>query len=287
MISLQIRELEVAHAGVSFSDASVEATGHRIALVGAWQPFFAFLAGRCLARSGTASIDGDEARNLVLNGQVGVADPELAPYSGCTVADWITAHLRLHGGTTPAASRAAAAALERLGLGYLGRYQTSDLPDQTLYAARLALAASTAPRVVFAGTPSWTRDTAPFENELLDAVAVNSALAVCCDPTLHPELFLSCDTAILRTQGGATCVVPRLVWDQGSRHYVLVALGRRAELVAALEARGVSVVGPQSGGELWVTLPAEADPQHLAAAAVEAGAALDRISPLFVAREQE
>lgn len=287
MTTLELQSLRASCAEGTFDGLSGRVEGRRIALVGAWQPLFALLSGRVEANAGELLIDGKPARAQVVEGSIGVVDPALALAPGLSVVEWISTALRLRGQPQQSATSNAAATLERLGLGYLGRYTSDNLPPRAAYAARAALGAATSPRVLVLPRPDWTQASVPFETELLERLSSTADVLVECHPTSQPELFSSCDAALVLDGRHASPVVPAELWRSGARHYAVQALERREELVERLRSSGAHVVSPGADGELWIALPEGAGTASVVRAALDAGAPLRRLSPLFEAPRRE
>lgn len=287
MTTLELQALRASCAEGTFDGVSGRVDGRRIALVGAWRPLFALLSGRIEPSAGELWIDGKPARAQVVAGSVGVADPALALAPGLSVVEWISTALRLRGQPRESATSNANATLERLGLAYLGRYTSDNLPPLASYAARAALAAATSPQVLFLPRPDWTQVSLPFERELLDRLSSSADVLVECHPTSQPELFSSCDAALVLDGRHASPVVPAELWRSGVRHYAIQALERRDALMESLRSCGAHVISPGADGELWIALPEGASPALLVRAALDAGAPLRRMSPLFEAPRRD
>ncbi len=260
-------------------DAAVE--GQRIALVGDWQFLFDVLCGRANSAAGQLLIDGSDARGAVIEGRVGVADPQLPGLPGNTVAQWIEAHCRLHGLAPKQAGERASATLERLGLSYLGRYRLESLPDETLYAARAALGAATQPQTLVLPSPAWTEQSRQFDQTLLESLNQHAGLVLWCDPTRQPELFLTCDVAVVRGAAELLIEKPNQLWTADGSHYAVVALSDPATLAKLLTERGAQVTQAGAMGELWVRLPDGVDSGLLVQSALDSGTPLQSVYPLL------
>lgn len=281
MAELTLTELSVRAPQATLSGLSGTASGKRIALVGEWSPLFSLLSGRVGASQGRVTIDDRDAREAVMDGSVGLVDSELTPLPGRSVAQWLTAYARLRGFTEGHAQQAAEETLSRLGVAYLARYTTDDVPGAGLYAARVALAMLTQPSVLVADAPPWSVQSQPLSHALLEQVTLGSDLIVRCDPSEQPELFCSCDSALLSDGRSATLVDPPEHLGARARTYRVRTWGKREELVSALRGRGAQVITPAGGGELWVTLPEGEGTALVVEAALESRAGLERMSPLL------
>jgi hypothetical protein len=280
MTVLELSELRLQSQAGAFDGPSASVTGKRIALVGRWGPVWSVLCGRAAPTQGALLVDGQDARVGVLAGQVGVADPELAPLA-VPVTEWIATYLRLGGASKRDAHASAARALERLGLKQLGVYTADRLPTSSLYAVRLALAFATEPRCVFAPPPAWTSDSMALEGQVLGQLAAQTDLLLACDPGQHPELFAGCDQALVLEAQTARATLPGELYQRGARHYCLVVLDQREALVRELSRSGAVVWNPEGEGELWVRLPAGQGSALVVQSAVTANSPLARMTPLF------
>lgn len=281
MAQLILTELTARDGDMGFSELSGSASGKRIALVGDWAPLMAVLAGRSTPSHGKASIDEQLGRQAVIEGYVGIVDATLQPLPGRSVAQWLALYARLRGFSRDDAPRTAEETLTRLGLGYLARYKTDDVPGPALYGARAALASLTQPRVLVLDPPPWSAQSQALSHALLEQLGLCADLIVRCDPSEQPELFCSCEAALITDGRSVMSVIPSEYLSTTSRTYRVRALSHREEFAAALNTRGAKVSIPTDSGEFWVTLPAGSGTELVVKAALQSRAGLERMSPLF------
>lgn len=300
MSAIGFENLSVDFEGQQLEALSLSTTARRVGLVGDWQPLFALLSGTVRARGGRMSYGGADARLAVVSGDLGVADPTLPLPADIKLHDWISLSLRLAGQPHRDAATNADRTLERLGVLHLGRYALGTLPLEGQYAARIALACSRRPGAVVLPMPVWSPRSAQTDSALLDLAAqpepaaqselvddeardatpTTRQILIHCDPATQPELFLSCDLALVAEETGCTSLSPRQLRD-GGKNYQLLALDNGPALAAQLESQGAKVLSFRGALELWVTLPPGANTELLVRAALESNAPLGRMSPLF------
>jgi ABC-type taurine transport system ATPase subunit len=280
MTRLELDALCLSHGGVRLTGLSARLEGRSVALVGASAPILALLAGRCEVVSGSFSIDGLSAREAVIAGHVGVADPELSPLPKRSVSEWLATALMVRGKRSAQANSLARETLRRLNLEYLGVYAAERLNAPTLWAARVALALTTEPTCVVLPPPTWTAEAMAFERAVLWAAQSAAAVVLACDPARQPELFLASEQALLIESKQARVLEPHQYYGPGTQGYSLLPLANRAGLVRALERGGTPVVNPGGEGEIWVRVSGQAGSAALVRAAVEANAPLLRMTRL-------
>lgn len=284
MPRLELQGVCVSHNGSRLSGIDAAIEGRSLCLVGQWGPLVAALAGRVQLDAGRILLDEHDARALVVAGRLGVADPELLPPPNATLLQWLTLNLRLFGVPAKQAETQARDTLGTLRLEAYGGYVVERFPASTLWVARVALAFATRPSTVVLPPPTWVAETMALESAVLGLVQSQASVILACDPALQPELFFAADGALVLDANHGSPLLPAAVRQGGSRPYALVALARREALVQRLTEAGVTVHNPDSEGELWVQLPVGAGTDVLLRAAVEAGAALTRLTPLFETR---
>lgn len=299
MSTVAFERLSVEFDGQQLEGLNFSSSARRIGLVGGWTPLFALLTGKARARNGRVTVSGLDARRAVTQGELGVADPACPLPTDMKLRDWLTLSLRLAGQSVSVASVNVERTLEQLGLQHLGRYALGALPVDAQYAARVASACCTQPNSLVLPPPPWSASSRQSDSTLLDRAALGARkpiesaeyadpaesnarqLLVHCDPTSQPELFLSCDIALVAEETGCTSLAPREL-SQTGRPYQLIALDNGPALAAQLEEHGARVVTFRGALELWVTLPPGVGTDLLVRAALETNAPLARMTPLLM-----
>jgi ABC-type Na+ transport system ATPase subunit NatA len=261
----------------------------RLACVGAWQALGAHLAGDPDVRvTGSVQLGGADQRALVANGQIGIARLEQTVPETDTVDAWLAEHTILGGQPAKQAARAAKQLLVELNLGFLANRRFNALGSAEQYAALVACALATAPRLVWLPEPRVPEALMPFCRDLLARVAERAQLIVVFTAEPDFDLLLACDH-VLAIQNGtllANCSVATWL-DQGV-HYRVTPLNPaprpassgNSEFEAHLRAEGVAIHNP-GRSELYVSLPAPGATDSVLRACAASALGLSELRPLF------
>ncbi len=273
------RRLSVTNEHGALSDIESRFCEERVCLLGHWEPLFCLLTGRAHARSGEVLFEGKPAREAVIAGHLGVADPKLRLPSEATVHTWLVDNLLLLGNSKRSASAQAELSLDALQLRYLkGRAGRSLSPAET-YAARLALAISTDPRAVLVEAPTTAAQTASFQLALLRRVAERAQLVMTSDWFTDAGAIGWSQRVLSLNQGKLTSNCPTDRWLRERSYYCLVAESNQAQLEQELVSAGVEVHNAGQR-ELLVSLPQGRSTRLLVSAAHRAQSPLSRMLPI-------
>jgi hypothetical protein len=269
----------------------------RVALVGDWDALYAVLCAVPEATSsGRATLDGADLREAVVDGRVGIARPgQQLPVSE-TVDTWLTESLVLWGDAFAKAKQQSNRLLRDLSLGFLGSRMLGSLSPAEEYAARLAFALLTEPKLVFVHGPAVPHSLLPFCQTLLDRAAERTQ--VCVQLPSEPEFawWSWFPELWIEQQGGLAYGGATNAWLPTATEYALclAAEGAGARDGAAASAMGFSSFEEQlrqrqvhfvhlGADRMRVTLPSGGSSDLVLEACDAACVSLAELNPLLFA----
>ncbi|MEN9577319.1 MAG: hypothetical protein RJA70_328 [Pseudomonadota bacterium] len=260
-----------------FREVTARSAAARTALLGNWDPLFRHLLGQLSLDGGEVLVGGQSAREQVITGQVGLVHPELAPPEDETVSLWLTESLRLFGETRNSAKQLVTEVLQQLEVTALTTRRGSTLNELELAAARFAQALCTRPHTLFIQLTACTPEQGIYERAL--AARVGARVLVACELPRQLEWVTWCEESLWAPAAASAAQLPAVQAASPQRRYLLTPLEHRAELEAALVARGMGALNP-GHQDLVVQVGEGQGPKELLAAAAAVGAPLARLIPL-------
>ncbi|HEX2669235.1 MAG TPA: hypothetical protein VHM25_00105 [Polyangiaceae bacterium] len=267
----------------------------RVALVGDWEPLFQVLGARSEVGGGSAIILGCALEAAISRGILGFAacDPPLP--GSFSVAEYLQHAARLSHGSASRASYDAKRALERYGLGELGKRKLAELALYQRRALGVALATLTEPAVACLETPLRGLDapSADYVARLCVEAATRSRLVLSADvpssPSPERSLLDACDELFVLDRGVLVAHgAPSAVFAAGSRYAICVKGDKIEGFVDTLRTLGVQVEARAEVGRFNVELPSAGSESTdvLLDTALDHGLVVLELEPIFVARAE-
>jgi ABC-type multidrug transport system ATPase subunit len=266
-------------------NATFEARGRSLALLGDGQALIAAIAGRADVRSGKLQIEGFDVglREQLRAGTIGLAplDPPLPPR--WTVRDYLGWGARLAGQSRTLAQKSADQTLRAMGLDAMAGRQLETLGTGEKRTAVLAQAIVTQPRVLVAASPlsGLAGGEADYVFAAFAAAARDrkwiASLSNLYAGSVEHRLAASADDLLVFASGRLVRQGKLQGIEEKTVGYTLMLRGKATEFREALRARGVELSGgPQ---RFFLELPPRLGPSDLLALSAEIGAPIIELVP--------
>ncbi|HYP78353.1 MAG TPA: hypothetical protein VER12_20415 [Polyangiaceae bacterium] len=262
--TLELRQFTVRSAGTTWKGRlDLVSNAERVALVGDWAPLFQVLNGRASVASGSGSFLGCGLEAALSSGLVGFAACDPALPGSFTVMEYLRHAARLSHGSSSRAVHDATRTVDRFGLAELAPRKLAELALYQRRALGIAMASSTAPRLVCLEAPLRGLDAASAEYiaRLCLEAARHGRLVWSATlpggPSPERSLLDACDELFVLEHGALVAHgAPSAVFAAGARYSLQVKGPRIQDFLAELRSAGVRLEAQAEVGRFNVELPA-------------------------------